>query len=303
MFNKAGALIADTKLSTFFGYTGAAIFDPRIHYDNVTDRWYAMAEAFHENATTQWMFVAVSTNSNAAGGWCVFSADTDYLNNNDFFDYPQMGNMQDALVFTANIFPAAGGYAGAQAFGWPKTYLNACVPFSYNIFTALPGTTTPSNVIDASPRNQMITQIFPPAASVTRNQFSYPGNLGYSIIGSGCRIAVPAYGVPPSAPQAGSAVLVDTLDGRFVNENTQYGDNLWATHTTNDFGFATPRFYDFDTAGAGVEHDQAVWQLLRQRLPRTTTTRPSLLTRTAGRTSTGRGTTAPSSRRWPWAAA
>ncbi len=63
---------------------------------------------------------------------------------------------------------------------------------------------------------------------------------------------MPAYGVPPSAPQAGSAVLVDTLDGRFVNENTQYGDHLWATHTTNDFGFATPRFYDFDTAGAGA---------------------------------------------------
>ena len=134
VFTKAGALVADTKLSTFFGYTGAAIFDPRIHYDNITDRWYAMAEAFHENATTQMMFVAVSNNSNAAGGWCVFSADTDYLNNNDFFDYPQMGNMQDALVFTANIFPAAGGYAGAQAFGWPKTYLNACMGFSYNIF-------------------------------------------------------------------------------------------------------------------------------------------------------------------------
>ena len=78
-------------------------------------------------------------------------------------------------------------------------------------------------------------------------------------------MAVPAYGVPPSGVQMGSAIQLDTLDGRFVNENTQYGDHLWATHTTNDFGFATPRWYDFDTAGAGANTIKQTWQLLRHR--------------------------------------
>jgi hypothetical protein len=252
VFSKAGAPLADTKLATFFGYTTQALFDPRIHYDQVADRWFAMAEAFPESPTVQIMKVAVSNTSDATGGWCVFTADVDFFNNDDFFDYPQMGNLQDSLVFTANIFPAAGGYAGSTVFGWPKPYLYHCKGFSFNIFTALDGTTTPSNAVDASPRNQMITQTFPPVASVERKQFNYPGNLNYSTILSSV-MPVAAYDVPPNAPQAGSGILIDTLDGRFVNENTQYGDHLWATHTTNDFGFATPRYYDFDTAGAGVD--------------------------------------------------
>lgn len=251
VFSKAGAPLADTKLATFFGYTAASLFDPRIHYDQVADRWFAMAEAFPESPTVQLMKVAVSNTSDATGGWCVFTTDVDWLNNDDFFDYPQMGNLQDALVFTANIFPAAGGYAGADAFGWPKAYLYNCKGFSYNRFTGMPGTTTPSNAMDASPRNEMIAQSPYPGASVLREQFKYPGNLNYSSIAASV-MPIVAYGFPPNAPQAGSATLIDTLDGRFVNENTQYGDNLWATHTTGDFGFATPRFYNFDTAGAGV---------------------------------------------------
>ena len=195
------------------------------------------------------IFVAVSNTADATGGWCVFNTDVDWLNNDDFFDYPQMGNMQDALVFTANIFPAAGGYAGADAFGWPKAYLYNCKGFSYNRFTGMPGTTTPANVIDASPRNSMLVR----TGGIERRQFNYPGNLNYSSITPSVIAGVPAYGSPPTAIQAGSAIRIDTLDGRFVNESTQYGDNLWATHTTNDFGFATPRFYQFDIAGAGVD--------------------------------------------------
>jgi hypothetical protein len=250
VFNKTtGALLADTKLSTFFGYTAASLFDPRIHYDQVAQRWFAMAEAFAESTTVQRMFVAVSNNADATGGWCVFNTDVDWLNNNDFFDFPQMGNMQDALVFTANIFPAAGGYAGADAFGWPKAYLYNCKGFSYARFTGMPGTTTPANVIDASPRNSMLVR----TAGIERREFRYPGNLGYSILAASAIAGVPAYASPPNAPQAGSGILIDTSDGRFVNETTQYGDNLWATHTTNDFGFATPRFYQFDIAGTGVD--------------------------------------------------
>jgi hypothetical protein len=250
VFSKAGASLADTKLSTFFGYTAAALFDPRIHYDQVADRWFAMSEAFEESATVQRMFVAVSNTSDATGGWCVFNTDVNFNNNDDFFDYPQMGNLQDSLVFTANIFGPV-SFRESRAFGWPKPYLYHCKGFSYNVFGGMTGTTTPSNAMDASPRNQMISQTPFGGASVERKQFNYPGNLNYSSIATSV-MPVPAYGIPPNAPQMGSGILIDTLDGRFVNENAQYGDHLWATHTTDDFGFATPRFYDFDTAGAGV---------------------------------------------------
>jgi hypothetical protein len=254
VFNKSsGALVADTKLATFFGYTTQALFDPRIEYDQIGQRWFAMAEGFQESSTVQRLFLAVSTTSDATGGWCVYNTNVTFFGNNDFFDYPQMALMQDAVVFTGNIFPAAGGYAGADAFGWPKSYLYNCKGFSYNVFTGLNGTTTPSNVIDSSWRQHMITQTFPTASSVVDQLFRSPGNLNYSTIASTTIPLGHSYSVPPSAPQAGSALLLDTSDGRFVNDQTQYGDNLWAAHTEGLSGFPIPTFYQFDIEGAGVD--------------------------------------------------
>ena len=256
VFNKTtGAQLADTKLSTFMGYTAQALFDPRIEYDQIAQRWFASVEAFQNSATEQRFFLAVSNTSDATGGWCVFNTNLTFFGNNDFFDYPQMSLMQDAVVFTGNIFPAAGGYAGADAFGWPKPQLYNCKAFQYNVFTGLPGTTTPSNVIDASWRQHMITQTFPSptANSVVDDLFKSPGNLNYSSMAL-TTIPIPFnYAVPPQAGQAGSAILIDTSDGRFVNDQTQYGDNLWATNTGGFGSFAIPLFYNFDVEGAGAD--------------------------------------------------
>jgi len=253
VFNKSGGLLADTKLSTFMGYTAQALFDPRIEYDQIADRWFAAVEAFQNSATEQRFFLAVSNTSDATGGWCVFNTNLTFFGNNDFFDYPQMALMQDAVVITGNIFPAAGGYAGADAFGWPKPQLYNCKGFSFNVFTGLPGTTTPSNVIDASWRQHMITQTFPTASSVIDQTFKSPANLNYSSIASTTIPLGHSYAVPPNAPQAGSAILIDTSDGRFVNDQTQYGDNLWAAHSEGIGAFPIPFFYNFDVEGPGVD--------------------------------------------------
>jgi hypothetical protein len=251
VFDKAsGTLLLDKKLSTLMGYTTQALFDPRIEYDQTYHRWFATAEGFQESSSVQRIFLAVSSNSDATGGWCVFNANVTFASG-DFFDYIQMGNQQDSLVFTGNIFPAAGGYAGADMFGWSKAKLVNCTGFNYVFFSGLPGTTTPSNVIDGNPRMHLLTQPFPPASSVINVTYKNPGNIGYSSATT-ASIPIAAYGLPPQAPQAGSSIKIDTSDGRFSNNQTQYGNELWATHTTNDFGFATPRFYDFRTEGGSA---------------------------------------------------
>jgi len=59
-------------------------------------------------------------------------------------------------------------------------------------------------------------------------------------------VAVAAYAVPPSAPQAvctGTANNLDTSDTRFVNMGIQNGDLYYQAHTVNLAGFAAPKYY------------------------------------------------------------
>ena len=64
------------------------------------------------------------------------------------YDFPQLGIDQDAVLFTANIFPAAGGFAGADFFSVAKAQLYNGLTFSTSIFTGLDATLAPPIVRD-----------------------------------------------------------------------------------------------------------------------------------------------------------
>lgn len=52
---------------------------------------------------------------------------------------------------------------------------------------------------------------------------------------------------PADAAQPGTAFLLDTLNGRFVNAGTQVGNNIYQVHTVGP-GLPTPRWVRIDTA-------------------------------------------------------
>jgi hypothetical protein len=72
-------------------------------------------------------------------------------------------------------------------------------------------------------------------------------------------VPVPAYSIPPDAPQPGTAALLDTADARFLSASTQYGRRLWNVHTTNEIGLATPRFYEINTELGAAEQTGGFW--------------------------------------------
>jgi hypothetical protein len=65
-------------------------------------------------------------------------------------------------------------------------------------------------------------------------------------------IPVPAYTMPPNAPQPGTTATLDTSDSRFVNASTQVGNSLFQVHSINSGGFARCRYYEFDTVNRQV---------------------------------------------------
>lgn len=237
------------SLAAFFGYTARILFDPRVVYDNVWNRWIVTAPAFQESSTRQFYFVAISTTSNALGPYLIYPLNVTF-NAGDLWDYPQLGYDQDSVIFTANIFAASGGFRGADMFAVAKARLYNGLGFSVPVFTGLRGTLAPPIVLDQNARTCLIAASGGSALSLyTLTNSSRPN--GIQLTGP-VNVAVPAYSAPPNARQPGTNATLDTMDGRFVNASTQTGDFLWQVHTINLVGYAAPRFYQINTATASL---------------------------------------------------
>jgi hypothetical protein len=240
------ALAKSVTLATFFNYTAKAIFDPRVVYDSTWNRWVVTAVAFPESTTVQFYFIAVSKTSNPTKGFYVYKLDVDFLNNNDLWDYPQLGMDQDAVLFTANIFPAAGGFAGADFFAVAKARLYNGLSFSASVFTGLVGTLAPPIVLDQNANTFLLAA---PTSGTTFTKYtvtnsSHPASTALVP----ATVTVPSYSIPPDAHQSGTTNTLDTSDSRFVNASTQNGTDLWQVHTIAVSGSATPKFYRINTS-------------------------------------------------------
>jgi hypothetical protein len=233
-------------LATFFNYTAQTIFDPRVIYDSSWNRWVITAEAFAESATVQYYFIAVSKTADPTGAFWIYQINIDIHGNNDFFDFPQVGMDQDAILITANIFPAAGGYAGADFFAVAKTILYNGRGFSVPIFEHLTGTLAPPIVIDQGASTFLLAAP-PSGTTLTKYTVTNSSHAFAMSVSAPVSITVTSYNVPPDAPQPGTADLLDTGDARFVNNSTQNGNDLWQTHTVAGGSFAIPKFYRINT--------------------------------------------------------
>lgn len=246
-FNKSGTLLSSVTLASFFGYTLTTVFDPRVVYDAASQRWIVMAEAFQESATVQRCFIAVSTTNSATGSYFIYKFDINLANNDDFFDYPQLGYDKNDIIVTANIFGPS-SYRGSRVYAFPKATMYAGQPASFTQFSGAAlnfGTISPPVVLDASANAFLVSA--PNGGSALRvYQLADTGSPRLTYVGN---VAVGAYTVPPDAPQPGacSTQKLDTVDSRFVNSSTQIGTSLFNAHTISVAGFPTPRYYEINT--------------------------------------------------------
>jgi hypothetical protein len=258
VFNKSDhALTKSVTLATFFNYTTKAIFDPRVVYDSTWNRWVVTADAFPESATVQRFFIAVSKTSNATKGFFVYKLDVDFSNNNDFWDFPQLGLDQDSVLITANIFNSSSVFQGADFFAVAKARLYNGLPFSVPLFTGLVGTLAPPIVLDQNGNTFLLAA---PTSGTTFTKYSVTNSSRSNIGLTSSTVTVPSYSVPPGAHQMGTTDLLDTSDSRFVNASTQNGNDLWQTHTVGLSGSATPKFYRINTATNTVSQSSIFFQ-------------------------------------------
>jgi hypothetical protein len=237
-------LAKSVTLATFFNYTAQTLFDPRVVYDSTWNRWIVTAEAFPESTTVQRFFIGVSTSADPTSSFFIYNVNVTFFAN-DFFDFPQLGMDQDAVLFTANIF-LGNTFLGADYFAVAKARLYNGLPFSANVFTGLVGTLAPPIVRDQNPSTFLIAA---PPAGTTLSKYTATNTSKFpSALTGPVAISVPAYSVPPDAHQPGTTKLLDTSDARFVNASTQNGVDLWQTHTIALGPYPSPKFYRLNTS-------------------------------------------------------
>ena len=242
----SGARLQSFSLASFFGYTRQTIFDPRCVYDPVWNRWIVTAEAFPESATEQIQFIAVSKTDNPLLSWYIYSFDVNTNDNDDFWDFPQVGFDQDAVIITANVFGSS-SFRDARVLAIAKARLYNGLSFNVPLFSGLPISIAPPIVLDQNPRTYLLQapQGGNSVRKYTMRESSRPGATTLTP----SSILVPSYTMPPNAGQPGTSAQLDTLDARFGNNSIQFGDSIWNVHCVNVGGLPTPKWYEFDTEG------------------------------------------------------
>jgi hypothetical protein len=251
-YNKAtGALISSVTLNDFFRYQTNIIFDPRVVYDKVWNRWVIFAESLPESPAFQFVFLAVSQTTDPTGPYWKFSFDVPEVSN-VFFDYPQLGMNQDALIITGNVF-SGDTYIRSSAFGIPKAAAYNGQGWAVPYFTlGTPGTVAPPIIEGNNASAYLIAA--DPGTEPNNLQMFVANNLGLNTVSIvfHALISVDTFGIPPNAEQPGTTDLLDSLDGRFQNNSTQIGDRLLNVHTIDVDGFPTPRWYEINTTTGTV---------------------------------------------------
>jgi hypothetical protein len=247
IYNKGGGFVKAFSLAGFFG-TSEFVFDPRAVYDRTWNRFVIVASRAPTSAVDPILkfYLAVSKTSNPAGAWWKYTV---FFSGNpgDFWDFPQLGMDQDAVIITGNIFDGSDVFQGASMMPVAKARVYNGLAFSVPLFSGLLATLAPPIVLDQNAGTFLV------AAEIADidldlyigENLSQPAAASLTLQSS---IAVAAYALPPNAPQPGTGSVLDTLDNRFQNASTQIGNSLWNVHTIDFAGFATPRFYEINTA-------------------------------------------------------
>ncbi len=273
IYNKAtGALLSSNTLNTFFqGPAGTPCDnsndgDPVVLYDASVDRWIVTDFAW-VNSTTGPFYecIAVSqTGDPVSGGWYFYALQADtgafagYLN-----DYPKLGVWPDGYYMATNMFQGSGSGFGVRLWGLNKTPLltgGALQEVHFDLCTS--GTCDsflPSNQRGTAPPagapNYFMRVSGPGSNTAELYRFhadwATPGNS--TLTGPISIPVAPSEMVSFGVPQQGTATTLDSLSFRLMAQlqYRNFGSHqaLFATHTIDEGGIASARWYEFRDPG------------------------------------------------------
>lgn len=254
---------ADAGLNT----SAIAISDPRVIYDPVVQRWFAVQVDFDPNAsdpTTEAndFLLAVSTSSNPAGSWkgFMFQADPD---NGLFADFPTLGIDSNAVYISGDFFGAGEIPAGPGLVSIPKADLVAATPTVANMtwhgvldYDTHGEVLQPAVCLDGSANGSILA-----VGDIGNDSDPHSNIVWFAVQNAGgttatltspSGITVDGYEVPDNdllgvpqfmVPQPDGTTMLMANDARFSAKVFAVGGVLYAVHSTELDGRIAVRWY------------------------------------------------------------
>jgi len=114
IYSKTGRQIqAYTTFASFFG-TSESLFDPRIIYNPLKDRYVILVLQRNVAAQTSRLRIAISQQPWADGDWWRWNFNVEHSDGLDWMDYATLGADNYGIYFCGNMFNWAGGFRWAK---------------------------------------------------------------------------------------------------------------------------------------------------------------------------------------------
>lgn len=239
IYNKVtGAQLALIQPQTFFGVPVTdRMFDPRIMYDVLSDRWFiAMMDM-----TRRTILIAVSASSDPTGTWRIYEIIT--MGFPVCPDYPRLGLSNDKLVLSVNVFDSSSPNAcqepfqGSRIAVMEKSRMLAGAGANTQFFGPIGAG---SELLSIQPVQALTTSSKVIMVSTETGEGSGNGMRVFTISGTPSEndltmtetlLTVGTYSEPPNAVQPGTASLQDTGDTR-AQQAVRNGNLVWFPFTT-----------------------------------------------------------------------
>ncbi len=255
------ALITDGDLGALTGFPVNELSDPQIVWDPSAQRFYYLA--LDVTYDTFAFGYSTSANPRSSADFCKYRVNFGYYPS--LPDYPKLAVSRDFVLVGANVFGIFGTYQGSDVDWFVKPSATAC-PGSLGaggVFSGLRNTdgsftSTPVPAVNADPTSTgwVLGSVDPGAGSGSMlTAFAVTKNgSGAAVISAPSAVPVPAYSVPPAAPQPGTTATIDTLDTRLKHAVAGIDPRLgktavWTSHTVFGGAGAEERWYEVSVDG------------------------------------------------------
>jgi hypothetical protein len=273
VYTKAGVIARPPQtFATWFAnvLTAAKIFDPKVIFDQHSNRWFLLTVALPSDPGRQesYFLLSVSQTADPLGRWWNYKLDAakdGATPTNNWADYPGMGVDAQAVYLTANMFRFGGAFQYAKVRVLKKAPLLVGSAATWMDFTNLKNadggaafTVQPCHTFGAPQVEYLVNSYFTGAATENRlTLWSLTGPPTAPAL-TGRTIATAAYGQPPAAGQPGVGAGLNAGDVRVLNAVFR-GGSVWCGLTTfHNWGESVNRaavhwFQINPTSGAPVQ--------------------------------------------------
>lgn len=237
--SKTGTTTSTVTLNSFFSSLGSpSVFDPKILFDPVDDR-YIFVACGNAQSSSSCILIAVTQTDNPSGTWNMWKVDVDGTNTN-WFDFPSLGFNKNWIVVTGNMFTnASNSWSYGQAYAFRKSDLYANGTGLYTLFNNNTNifTLCPSVTYDSTSHNMFLVQTVSGnwGSNGVVELWKLSGAVGSESLSAITYISTTQRwagdgGVSNFAPQNGTTNKFDTGDDRMRNV-VRRNNKLWFTHT------------------------------------------------------------------------